>query len=276
MAKQAEPDPALTTSGLVAGLVSVTFRDLSAAEVVDLATNAGLSAIEWGGDVHVPQGDVDTATKVGALCRESGLDVVSYGSYFRAGDTDQGEFSDVVRTAQALGAPSIRVWAGTVGSAPATEEQRESVASSLASAVDEAEAAGLRVALEFHPNTLTDTVRSTLNLLEQVDRDTLGTYWQPGRGTPPLLAAEQVRALLPRLSVIHAFSWAKDGTREPLAEQEEMWTGVLNVAAADDREHPVLLEFVAEDDPKTFAADAKTLLGWLQALPGGKPAEPAD
>lgn len=264
MAKTAEPEEAPKASSLVAGLVSVTFRELSAQEVVELAADAGLSAIEWGGDVHVPQGDVDTAEDVRTLCGKRGLDIVSYGSYFRAGDTDQGEFSDVVRTAKALGAPSIRVWAGNVGSVSATDEQRERVVSALASAVDEADAADLKVSLEFHSNTLTDTVRSTLRLLEEVDRETLTTYWQPGRGTPPMLAAEQVRALLPRLSTIHAFSWAKDGTREPLAEQEEMWAGVLNVVAADEGVHPVLLEFVAEDDPETFRADAGTLLEWLR------------
>ena len=39
---------------LIPGLVSVTFRKLSRTEIAGLMVNAGLSAIEWGGDVHVP------------------------------------------------------------------------------------------------------------------------------------------------------------------------------------------------------------------------------
>ena len=40
------------------GLVSVTFRDKTPAEIVSEVKKAGLDAIEWGGDVHVPHGDV--------------------------------------------------------------------------------------------------------------------------------------------------------------------------------------------------------------------------
>ena len=48
-------------SRLQPGLCSVTFRRCSAAEIVELATRAGLRCIEWGGDVHVPHGDLRTA-----------------------------------------------------------------------------------------------------------------------------------------------------------------------------------------------------------------------
>ncbi len=43
-----------------AGLVSVTFRQLSPEEIVRVAREAGLTVIEWGGDVHVPPGDSTT------------------------------------------------------------------------------------------------------------------------------------------------------------------------------------------------------------------------
>lgn len=264
MTKTAASEEAPKASGLVAGLVSVTFREHSIQDVVGFAADAGLTAIEWAGDVHVPPGDMAAAEEARTACGKRGLKVVSYGSYFRAGDTDQGEFSDVVRTATALGAPTIRVWAGSAGSAVATEEQRANVVTALRDAVDEAAAADLKVALEFHSGTLADTVKSTQSLLDDIDRSDLSAYWQPGRGTPPMLAAEQVRALLPRLSTIHAFSWARDGSREALADQEDMWTGVLSVAAGDDQPHPVLLEFVADDDPDAFRTDAQTLLDWLQ------------
>jgi hypothetical protein len=40
------------------GLVSVTFRQLSAEEIIKLVVCAGLEGIEWGGDIHVPHGDL--------------------------------------------------------------------------------------------------------------------------------------------------------------------------------------------------------------------------
>jgi len=46
---------------LIPGLVSVTFRQLTVPEIGELATECGLQAVEWGGDVHVPPGDFAAA-----------------------------------------------------------------------------------------------------------------------------------------------------------------------------------------------------------------------
>ncbi len=67
------------------GLCSITFRDLTPREVVALAVRSGIAGIEWGGDVHVPPGDVGAAESVAALCRDAGITVVSYGSYLGMG-----------------------------------------------------------------------------------------------------------------------------------------------------------------------------------------------
>lgn len=43
------------------GLVSISFRNRTAEEIIEAVKNAGLNAIEWGGDVHVPHGNVSRA-----------------------------------------------------------------------------------------------------------------------------------------------------------------------------------------------------------------------
>ena len=92
------------------GLTSVTFRQKSPEEIIALAKEAGLTGIEWGGDIHVPAGDTKTASEIGRKTREAGLAVLSYGSYYRG---DEGEdFAPVLASAKALGAPVIRIWAG--------------------------------------------------------------------------------------------------------------------------------------------------------------------
>ena len=58
---------------LTAGLCSVTFRKLPSAEVIERAAAAGLGAIEWGADVHLPPGDPVAAKTLGARCRDAGL-----------------------------------------------------------------------------------------------------------------------------------------------------------------------------------------------------------
>ena len=70
--------------GVRTGLVSVTFRQLPADEVPEMAAKAGLAAIEWGGDVHVPLGNLVAAQRVKALSEVHGLEIAAYGSYLRA------------------------------------------------------------------------------------------------------------------------------------------------------------------------------------------------
>ena len=75
-------------SPINAGLVSITFRDLSPEEVVQVAVENGLEGIEWGGDVHVPHGNLAVAKKVARQTAEGGLKVASYGSYYRFEECD--------------------------------------------------------------------------------------------------------------------------------------------------------------------------------------------
>ncbi|HWD79704.1 MAG TPA: xylose isomerase, partial [Kribbella sp.] len=66
--------------GVRTGLVSVTFRQLAVEQVMEVAAGAGLSAIEWGGDIHVPLGNLVNAKRVRNLTEVHGLQVAAYGS----------------------------------------------------------------------------------------------------------------------------------------------------------------------------------------------------
>lgn len=242
---------------LVPGLVSVTFRQLTPDEIVSLAVEAGLRAVEWGGDVHVPTGDLGAARAVAARCGGAGIAVEAYGSYHRA----DGGFAPVLETALALGAPRIRVWAGRSGSAE--EDDRAAVVEGLRGAVESAGRAGVEVAVEYHAGTLTDTLASTLRLLEEVPG--LRPYWQPPVGSSLGDALDAVPALAP--VAVHVFSWDDAGARLPLAARAELWLPVFAELATLPGDRHVLLEFVRDDDPDAFRADAAVLREWL-ATPG--------
>ena len=128
------------------GLVSISFRKLTPEEIVPLAVRCGLECIEWGSDVHVPVGDSERARQVGELTRQAGLEVSCYGSYYRLTDAE-GAPDDVVATAKALGAPLIRVWAGILGSAAATEADRAMVVRNARRIADLAAADGITEAV---------------------------------------------------------------------------------------------------------------------------------
>ncbi len=109
---------------LYPGLVSVTFRSLDCKKIVELVKKAGLSSIEWGGDVHVPQGDMKKAKEARKMTEEAGLVTAAYGSYYRVGcesikTGEKADFKKTLETALELNTPVIRVWAGDRGSAEA-------------------------------------------------------------------------------------------------------------------------------------------------------------
>lgn len=229
------------------GLVSVTFRQLPPEDVIAFTAQAGLEGIEWGGDVHVPPGDIARARLVGQMTRDAGLEVASYGSYYRL---DGDGFEAVLETAQALGAPNIRVWAGRVGSAEATPEQW------VRAVADARRLAGIDLSVEFHQGTLCDSVAATLRFLGEVE--SFKTYWQPRTSD------ESPEALLPHLSNLHVFHWTAEG-RRPLAEGAGEWRRYLEVL---EGERWALLEFVKDDSPEQGLRDAETLRQWL-AMPVG-------
>ncbi|WP_033436487.1 sugar phosphate isomerase/epimerase family protein [Saccharothrix sp. NRRL B-16314] len=252
---------------LLPGLVSVTFRALSVPEVVALALDCRLKAVEWGGDVHVPLNDLVAAKDARQRCADAGLTVSSYGSYYRAGVTDPAAWDAVLATAVELGAPQVRVWAGNTGSATTSAGQRAVVVDAIRAAADAAEAAGVRVALEYHPDTLTDALDSATRLFAEVWHGSVVPYWQPGGAQDVADAVREVRALLPALTTAHVFSWGPGGwsDRLPLAAREDLWSPLLRELDRDGVDRFALLEFVADDSPAAFRADAATLLGWLSA-----------
>ncbi len=251
---------------LVPGLVSVTFRALPVHEVVDLARSCGLWTVEWGGDVHVPLHDLSAARDARIRCADAGLSVSAYGSYHRAGVTDPAEWPAVLATAAELGAPQVRVWAGQGGSAETSAERRSLVVAAIRDAAVRAEDYGIRIALEYHRNTLTDTLESATRLYAEVGHGSVVPYWQPRGGQDAAGAVEEVRTLLPRLTTAHVFSWDAAGGRLPLAAREDLWRPVLAELTRDGVDRHVLLEFVADDSPSRFRTDAATLLEWVNAV----------
>lgn len=239
------------------GLVSVTFRKLSPSEIIELVGQAGLEGIEWGGDVHVPAGDLDTARLVGEETRAAGLEVLSYGSYYRLSE-DPDSLDAVLETAVALGTGHVRVWAGAEGSHEADEGYFEAVAADFARAAGKAEALGLRISTEFHEGTLTDTPESALRVLRLAGRSDIGTYWQPGPHAAPETADATLQPVIDWVTNVHVFTRA-GYTWYPLRDGYAMWQRVFAKLAATGRRHAAMIEFVASASPEQFLEDAETL-----------------
>ncbi|QMU98582.1 TIM barrel protein [Microbacterium esteraromaticum] len=242
------------------GLCSVTYRRLAPERVVELTRDARLEVIEWGGDVHVPPGDVARAAEVAAATTDAGLAVCSYGSYFRSGADEP--LTPILDSAEALGADRVRIWAGSVDSRDATPEQYAQIVSRLRDAVDEASERGIALALEFHRRTVADTPEATLRLIGDVPG--LTTYWQPTVDAPDRVALAEFDALAAHTSAVHVFSWWPFDQRLRLDERDSLWHPLFAAAAAQPAPpRDALIEFVPDDDPAVLASEAVTLRRWI-------------
>lgn len=243
------------------GLVSISFRELSADEVIKATAAAGLKGIEWGSDVHVPAGDIETAEKVGKLTREAGLEVFAYGSYYRAGENEDPakDFMPYLQSAVALGAPSIRVWAGAKWSWRADEAYVAKVFKDTQIICDMAAEHGIKICYEYHGWTLTDNRFSALDTLDNIKRDNMYLYWQPNftlTKEENILALKMVRA---KMNDVHVFNWDECGARYPLAEAKELWKEFVDIIKSDDKDHNLMLEFIPGNTLEQLNADAAIL-----------------
>ena len=142
------------------GLVSVSFRELSVKEIIKLAKENNLKYIEWGGGPHVPMGNVKLARKVRSLMHGSGIKCPSYGSYYgvtyNEGEKPPLPFKQICKTAVALGASVIRIWAGWpgCGEIDAEKERKAVIHTKMIASV--AKKYNLTLAFECHWGTITE------------------------------------------------------------------------------------------------------------------------
>ena len=237
-------------------LLSVTFRGMTIAQVAETAARGGVDAIEWGSDVHVKAGDTAAIDAAVAACKQYGLAVSAYGAYYNCDGTE--DFAPYVETAAKLGTNIIRVWAnsGIESSATLSDADRARVVEDLKNAVALAAKRGIIVATEFHPNTLTDTLESTLQLLAEVPG--LYTYWQPVWCLSVEENLRQLTALGKKVKNLHTF-YTVDGKRHALSDGKENLKTLFTRAKETSDAGYIGIEFVRGSTAEQFLADAATL-----------------
>lgn len=245
------------------GLVSVTFRSLDRSDVVSLAREAGLHEIEWGGDIHVPHGDIAAAKDAKKLCSDAGIATTSYGSYYRLPPDGSG-FGDIVDTAEVLGSSSIRIWAGTCGARDTDVLLRSAMTERLRFNADEAAARGMELSLEYHGGTLTDSADSALWLLSDCGRGNVRLHWQPNQFEDTEFNIKALRRVAKHVDIVHVFAW--EGEKWfPLSKHEDAWRRYFDILAEFGTPRAALLEFLPNERRDDLMRDAETLHKWVSA-----------
>ena len=245
---------------LYSGLVSISFRALSPENIICAALSAGLDGIEWGGDVHVPPGDIEKAAFVRSETENAGLIVFAYGSYFRAGcsPNPEAEFSNILASAVALNAPVIRVWASDKGSAELGEDGYSRLITQTRLAADMAAERGITLSFECHGNTYTDDYSSALRLIGECGRDNVKMYWQSNQLKSDDYNLAAAHALAPFTTNIHVFHWI-GGQKLSLKDGVGLWGRYINAFSQTGRGHAFLLEFMHDGRPESLTEKASTL-----------------
>lgn len=159
------------------GFTTVTLRQIKEIEkVVAVASNIGAECIEWGADVHVK--DVETAKHAKKLCDAAGIDICSYGSYYRVGSNNMTEWERVCKIASAMGAGIVRVWLGSADSEKTDKATYSALVSEVKAMCGIAAEYGVTVCPECHGNTYNNNTDAFLKIQKDTACDNFKTYFQ--------------------------------------------------------------------------------------------------
>lgn len=240
------------------GLVSISFRGNTAEELIQAAKETGITAIEWGSDVHVPAGDVDCAQKVKALCQEAQIAIPEYGSYYYLAEAPE-SFQGVLACAKALGTSRIRIWGGKKSSDTLRTADYAALVEDARRICDLAP--DMTLCLECHKGSVTDEYHTALRFLADVDRKNLKMFWQPHQFRDFQYNLDALNALLPYVESAHVFSWNRE-IKFPLADMESDWKQYLAILKKAGVEN-YMLEFMHDNALETLQETANTLKKWL-------------
>lgn len=237
------------------GLVSVSFRPLSPAEIVSLCTENGLSYIEWGSDVHAPHDNLERLKEIADLQAANNIRCSSYGTYFKLGETPIQELPRYISAAKILGTQVLRIWCGNKDYELLTDTQRAVILDEAKTAARIAEESGVTLCMECHNNTFTNCLDGALTLMKKVDSPAFRMFWQPNQYRSDEENLEYAEAIAKYTVNVHVFEW-KGQNRYSLENGIELWKKYLSYFKGDEI---LLLEFMPDDSPLSLPREVKAL-----------------
>lgn len=244
------------------GLVSISFRGNTCEEILAAMKKAGLTCVEWGSDVHAPKENTAALRQIANWQNAYGIRCCSYGTYFRIGVTPLEELEEYIRAAKVLGTDVLRLWCGNKNSEEYREEEKTELFAVCQKAAEIAKKHAVTLCMECHGGTYTNTEKSALELMREVNHPSFLMYWQPQQFMSVEDNISYAQAISPYVKHIHVFHWIKDD-RFPLEAGAEVWKKYLNVFEKDKH---LLLEFMPDNKIETLEHEAAALRAILEGL----------
>lgn len=237
------------------GLVSISFRGHSPEQILTAMKESGLYCIEWGSDVHAPKDDTEKLKEIVVLQEKYGIKCCSYGTYFRLGETPIEELESYVKAAKILGTDILRLWCGNKNSEEYTAEEKEALFTECKKAARIAEKHNVKLCMECHNWTYTNTKETALELIKTVNSPAFLMYWQPNQFKSSEENLRYAELLSEYTEHIHVFNWTEK-ERLPLTDAVDIWKEYLNEFSGS---RALLLEFMPDNDIKSLRAEADAL-----------------
>lgn len=238
------------------GLCSVTFRNKTAEEVVEVAKKAGIAFIEWGGDVHVKS--LEDAKKVKSLCDAAGIKISSYGSYVNSLIFDEKKWIETCKIAREMNADSIRIWLGKKNSQDTSDEEYNKILDNTRKMCDIASEYSLIVCPECHDNTFNNDTDAILRFIGDLGKDNFRTYFQ-SRYFRMEYDLDRIDRTYEYIKNVHVSY--RDLKREQLFRKKDKkyLDTLLNKLKSKGFNGIVMLEFVSGDNEKSLLKDTEKL-----------------
>ena len=238
------------------GLCSVTFRKKTTEDVVALSKKAGISFIEWGGDVHVKT--LDDAKKVKAICDEADIKISSYGSYFNSSVYDESKWHNTCEITKEMGADSIRIWLGKKNSQVTSDKEYNLLLENTKKMCDIASEYGLMVCPECHDNTFNNNTDAILRFIGDLQKNNFKTYFQ-SRYFRMDYDLDRIDRTYPYIKDIHVSY--RDLKREQLFRKKDKnyLDTLLKKLKEKGFDGIVMIEFVSGNSEKSFLTDTEKL-----------------
>lgn len=237
------------------GLVSVSFRKHTPERILSAMKEAGLSYIEWGSDIHAPKDDTQRLHEIAELQRKYDIACCSYGTYFRLGETPVDELYGYIKAAGILGTDILRLWCGNKNSEEYSSSERNCLFRECIKAAELALKNGVKLCMECHNGTFTNTKESALELMHTVNSNSFRMYWQPNQYRTEEENLQYAGALSEYTENIHVFNWQSD-TRFPLKNGTNIWK--IYLKKFSDK-IALLLEFMPDDNINSLISESQAL-----------------
>jgi len=192
-------------------LCTIAFRERLLEDAINIAQQIGFDGVEiWGREPHISENfDERRVRAARKMIEDRNLTICGLGSYLRFSgsaptedDEDSPDLASVLHTARVLGAPIVRVWAGSSPSSKARKRDWNLCVQELKGACEKAANVGAEIAVEMQSGTFADTAASANRLLDDVSAPNLKLNYQPSNGLPPENPVKRLRSVVNRLASV--------------------------------------------------------------------------